>query len=78
MAALYVTDITRSVLTGPTLPFLGVLLRVSYSLSICDPGLRDCIATLSRQFLPLPASNGDRLPIMLGLSQRTHLSVDHF
>ena len=62
MAALYVTDITRPVLTGFTLPFFGILLRVGYSLSVCGPVLHECIAILSRQFPPLPASNGDWLP----------------
>jgi hypothetical protein len=63
MAALYVTGITHSVLTGSTLLFFGILLRVGYSLSVCGPVLRECIAILSQQFPPLPASNGDWLPV---------------
>ena len=47
MAALYVTDVTRSVLTGSTLLFFGVLLCVGYGLSVRDPVLRECIAMLS-------------------------------
>ena len=31
----------------PSLLFLGVLLRVGYRLSVCDPVSRDCIAILS-------------------------------
>ncbi|KAI0251968.1 hypothetical protein BJV78DRAFT_1206012 [Lactifluus subvellereus] len=47
MAALYVTaGIKRSVLTGSTLLFFGILLRVGHSLSVCDPVLRECIAML--------------------------------
>ena len=61
MAALYVTDITRSVLTGSTLPFFGILLWLVI-VRLCGPVLRECIAILSRQFPPLPASNGDWLP----------------
>ena len=73
MAALYVTGITRSVLTGSTLLFFGILLRVGYSLSVCGPVFRECIAISSRQFPMVTGSLS-----MLGLSQRAHLSVDHF
>ena len=79
MATLYVTGITRSVLTGSTLLFFGILLRVGYSPSVCSPVLRECIAILSRQFPPLPASSGDWLPIHdRPISKMAHLLVDHF
>ena len=72
MATLYVTDVTRSVLL-----FFGILRCVGYGLSVCDALLRECIAMLSRIFLPPPASNGawhptyDR-PISLYLPHVSH------
>ena len=54
MAALYVTGIPHSILTGPTLLFFGILPRVGYGLSACDPVLRECITMLSRNSFHLP------------------------
>jgi hypothetical protein len=55
MAAFYVTGITRSVLTGSTILFSGILLRVGYGL------LYD--GNVSPSSLEIPASNGAWHPI---------------
>jgi hypothetical protein len=64
IAALYVTDInfcTHQV--HRIFLWYSPTVRAGYSLSVCDPVLRECIAMLSRKFLPLPASNGAWQPI---------------
>ena len=71
---LYVTGITRSVLTGFTPSFFGIILRVGYGLIVCDPVLCKYISTLSpsRKLLPLPTSNGAwPLVSMTGVSRST-------
>ena len=55
MAAFYVTGITRSVLTGSTILFSGILLRVGYGL------LYD--GNVSPSSLEIPASNGAWHPV---------------
>ena len=43
--------------------FLWYSPMVGHSPSVCGPVLRECIAILSQQFPPFPASNGDWLPV---------------